>query len=84
MNTSIDQLIQKLQQKIATLKKSVKHSDGQINEINDKLQAEKQKIINRINSELQAEKPTPKLLANSSKKLHLGTEQIENLLEQII
>lgn len=84
MNTSIDHLIQKLQQKITSLKKVVKHSNAQIVEMNSKIDVEKLKIINRIQSQLQEEISEPKLLAKSSKNIHYGTEQIENLLEQII
>ena len=84
MNTSIDNLIQKLQQKIAALKKVIKKSDAQIIEMNSKMEIEKLKIVNRIHSQLQEEKPEPKLLSKTPKTINYGLEQIENLLEQII
>jgi predicted HTH domain antitoxin len=84
MNTSIDYLIQKLQQKIISLKKLVKSSSAQINEMNSKLETEKLKIVNRVQSQLQEETEEPKLLAKSTKNYNIEKEQIENYLEQII
>ncbi len=84
MNTSVDHLIQKLQQKITSLKKVVKYSNVQIIEMNSKMEVEKLKIVNRIQSQLQEEKPEPKLLVKTSKNINYGEEQIAHLLEQII
>jgi hypothetical protein len=84
MNTSIDHLIQKLQQKIISLKKLTKNSNAQITEMNSKLETEKLKIVNRVQSQLQEETAEPKLLAKSTKNYNIEKEQIENYLEQII
>ena len=84
MNTSIDHLIQKLQQKIISLKKLAKNSNAQITEMNAKIETEKLKIVNRVQSQLQEEIAEPKLLAKSSRNYNVEKEQIENYLEQII
>jgi SMC interacting uncharacterized protein involved in chromosome segregation len=84
MNTSIDHLIQKLQQKIISLKKMTKNSNAQIAEMNSKLETEKLKIVNRVQSQLQEETSEPKLLAKSTKNYNIEKEQIENYLGQII
>jgi hypothetical protein len=84
MNTSIDHLIQKLQQKVISLKKLVKISSAKIVEMDAKLETEKLKIVNRIQSQIHEESPEPKLLAKSTKNYNVEKEQIENYLEQII
>jgi hypothetical protein len=84
MNTSIDHLIQKLQQKIISLKKIAKISNAHIIETNAKIETEKLKIVNRVQSQLQEEISEPKLLAKSSRNYSIEKEQIENYLEQII
>jgi hypothetical protein len=83
MDTSIDNLIQKLQQKIINLKKDGRSLHVKIEEINVLMKNEKQKIHNRLSSEISEQNLDPKLLVKQGKTPIVDNGQIQGYFEQV-